>query len=518
MNYYQQKRDEHLQDFQIDQNEQNINRLRKKTKELSDGFDALSQSASISQTDIASLKTDVASAQADIAELKSSSTTTEEKIELGSYDCFKTKERIYTDIFWKPRPVAFVAESGKSFKFRVKFDAVSSFDKTITSTAKITFDESDVFSDTKDIEAGGTHSVDFEYISSSEKTGHKIVVELTNTETSSKTTACCIPRMMTIELWGTNVQFISRNCDFTMVPAGQNIVMTTNVFENDNIMFSMQTADDNFSFEESSFNYLKSSNYHDYNLAKPAINSYVDEETNTIVYSDKPSIYIHNVKDEKTDPRVVFYLDIEKTNITSTSPKGAIVNAKWFASFLYGKSGNIANGHKIPDFFSFTYEGEPFLLNRGMFYTTVFRGIKFADMADNFDGCGVLRVDNIEDKTTFYGIITRTNGTSYFWAAHAVPNPLPTQKIELGFGTHANAYLIQNNQIVIFLRVGKNIKKITLEPADNGVYYNFVSSEIIENVQEYWLAPNGYHFERAGNKIKYISPNEETASKTLEVY
>lgn len=497
--------------FDIDQNKQKINYLSRKNKENETNFSSLDSRLTSAETSITNLNSAV-------SDLQNSSSDDQKKIELGSYDCFKTKERIYTDIFWKPRPVAFVAESGKSFKFRVKFDAVSSFDKTITSTAKITFDESDVFSDTKDIEAGGTHSVDFEYISSSEKTGHKIVVELTNTETSSKTTACCIPQMMTIELWGTNVQFISRNCDFTMVPAGQNIVMTTNVFENDNIMFSMQTADDNFSFEESSFNYLKSSNYHDYNLAKPAINSYVDEETNTIVYSDKPSIYIHNVKDEKTDPRVVFYLDIEKTNITSTSPKGAIVNAKWFASFLYGKSGNIANGHKIPDFFSFTYEGEPFLLNRGMFYTTVFRGIKFADMADNFDGCGVLRVDNIEDKTTFYGIITRTNGTSYFWAAHAVPNPLPTQKIELGFGTHANAYLIQNNQIVIFLRVGKNIKKITLEPADNGVYYNFVSSEIIENVQEYWLAPNGYHFERAGNKIKYISPNEETASKTLEVY
>jgi len=94
MNYYQQKRDEHLQDFQIDQNEQNINRLRKKTKELSDSFDALSQSASVSQTDIASLKTDVASAQADIAQLKSSSTTTEEKVELGSYDCYKTKDDI----------------------------------------------------------------------------------------------------------------------------------------------------------------------------------------------------------------------------------------------------------------------------------------------------------------------------------------------------------------------------------------------------------------------------------------
>ena len=81
-----QQRQENRQDFQIDQNEQNINRLRKKTKELSDGFDALSQSASVSQTDIASLKTDVASAQADIAELKSLGSTTEEKVELGSYD------------------------------------------------------------------------------------------------------------------------------------------------------------------------------------------------------------------------------------------------------------------------------------------------------------------------------------------------------------------------------------------------------------------------------------------------
>ena len=512
-----QQRQENRQDFQIDQNEQNINRLRKKTKELSDGFDALSQSASVSQTDIASLKTDVATAKSDIAELKSTSSATEETVELGSYDCYKTKDRIYRDTCWLPRPIGFVAESGKMFKFRVKFDAVSSFTTTITSTAKITFDEEEIFSDTKEIPAGGTHAVDFEYITSSERAGHKLIIELRNTETPARRTNCCIPEFLTVELWGTNVQFVSRNNDFCVIPAGNNVVMTTTVFDNTQAMFSMQPADANLSFEQSAFKFLKTNDYRDYNQVVPQINIFFDEEKN-FTYSTKPSIIVHNIQTDETTPRIAYYLDVSGNNSKSMNPSGIVTTEGFLAKSLMTNSLTTTN-NQIPDAIAITNNGWIITKNRGVSLAIIREDDE--DKSENIDGCGVVRLDNMEDKVTYYGIGTRKDGTSYFWSRQIIKNLATGQKLELGFGTHSNAYLMANNQIQAFLRVGKNIKKIVLQEkiADNDYnHYEIVSTTIIPNCQEFWLTPNGTHFERVGNKINYYIQNQTTPQKMFQMF
>lgn len=509
-----QQRQENRQDFQIDQNEQNINRLRKKTKELSDGFDALSQSASVSQTDIASLKTDVATAKSDIAELKSLGSTTEEKVELASYDCYKTKDRIYRDTCWLPRPIGFVAESGKMFKFRVKFDAVSSFTTTITSTAKITFDEEEIYSDTKEIPAGGTHAVDFEYITSSERAGHKLIIELRNTETPARRTNCCIPEFLTVELWGTNVQFVSRNNDFCVIPAGNNVVMTTTVFDNTQAMFSMQPADANLSFEQSAFKFLKTNDYRDYNQVIPMINVVFDEEKN-MTYSTKPSLIVYNIQTDATDSRVAYYIDADGNNAKTINPSGIAFLNSYLAKGLMTNSNNKATVNPITDMFGISNDGSLLIKNKGMFLQIVLD--MDADRYENFDGCGVLRLDNSDDKTMYYGVATRKDGISYFWSSKA--NDIEHSKVMLGFGTHSNAYLLANNQIVVFLRVGKNTKKITLElDGSPELFYHVISTEIIPDCQEYWLTPNGSHFERCGNKIKYFLADSTTPAKTLTMF
>lgn len=509
-----QQRQENRQDFQIDQNEQNINRLRKKTKELSDGFDALSQSASVSQTDIASLKTDVASAQADIAELKSSSTTAEEKIELGSYDCYKTKDRIYRDTCWLPRPIGFVAESGKMFKFRVKFDAVSTFETTITSTAKITFDEEEIYSDTKEIPAGGTHAVDFEYITSSERAGHKLIIELRNTETPARRTNCCIPEFLTVELWGTNVQFVSRNYDFCVIPAGNNVVMTTMVYDHPQALFSMQTADANLSLEQSAFKYCKANNYRDYNVVHPAIVHTFDTEKNTVVYSEKASLIIHNFQTDETKPRIAIYHNVDGNNEDNIAPDDLNVVGMILKPIM-SNSGNIKPSSEKIDFITIIPYGYMYVQHRSAIYATLTHVDNFKE---NFDCCGLLRLDNNTNFEMFYGVTTRQNGTSYFWSRQIDSNPIPSQQLELGFGTHSNAYLLANNQVHIFLRVGKNTKKIILNYNPSTHNFEFVSSSIILNVQEYWLAPNGTHFERVGNKINFYLANSSTPTKTLTMF
>lgn len=515
-----QQRQENRQDFQIDQNEQNINRLRKKTKELSDGFDALSQSASVSQTDIASLKTDVATAKSDIAELKSLGSRAEEKVELGSYDCYKTKDRIYRDTCWLPRPIGFVAESGKMFKFRVKFDAVSSFTTTITSTAKITFDEEEIYSDTKEIPAGGTHAVDFEYITSSERAGHKLIIELRNTETPARRTNCCIPEFLTVELWGTNVQFVSRNNDFCVIPAGNNVVMTTTVFDNTQAMFSMQPADANLSFEQSAFKFLKTNDYRDYNQVIPMINVMFDEEKN-MTYSTKPSLLVYTMKNDALKHGISFYIDITTyNNSTALNQDGQISLQSHVASGLMSNSTNVLYGKVSPDMFLIRDNGELWTMHQGLLGGRIHDNEALSITSENFDGNGVLRLDNSDDKEAYYGVGTRKDGTSFFWSKKLENLSIKCQKLELGFGTHSHAYILANNQIVVFLRIGKNTKKITLKPDTNSQYFHYqiLSSEIIANCQEYWLTPNGSHFERCGNKIKYFLADSTTPAKTLTMF
>ena len=132
--------------FDIDQNKQKINYLSRKNKESETNFSSLDSRLTSAETNITSLNSAVSDLQ------NSSSDSQDEKVELGSYDCYKTKDRIYRDTCWLPRQIGFVAESGKMFKFRVKFDAVSSFTTTITSTAKITFDEEEIYTETKEID------------------------------------------------------------------------------------------------------------------------------------------------------------------------------------------------------------------------------------------------------------------------------------------------------------------------------------------------------------------------------
>lgn len=497
------KLEENKQNFCIDKNKQDIRRLEKRTREHDEDIAALNQFKTKTDTDLTSVKSDIEALQ--------NSSSGEEKIELMSYDCYKTNERIYRDTCWLPRPIAFCAESGKMFKFRVKFNAVSTFETAITSTATIAFDGEQIYSDTQQIPAGGTHAVDFEHSTSSERGGHKLVIELRNTETASRRKTRCIPDFLTVELWGTNVQFVSRNNDFSVVPANDKVVMTTMVYDHPQALFSMQTPDSNFSFEESAFKWMKANNYRDYNCVLPSVGHYYDTEKNTMVYSDKPSLINHNFQTDSTASRVAFYVDVEGNNEDNLAPTGINTSGCYIAKALMANSGNNYSYGLIPDFITIIPQGIVFYQRGGSACPVLSHK---PDYAESFDCCGVMRLGNNENKTAFYGVVTRQDGTSFFWS-YKTPSD---GQVELGFGTHSNAYLLENDKIVVFLKVGKNTKKITLEPVGEDGYYQICDTSIIPNVQEYWLAPNGTHFERVGNKIKFFLANSTTPSKTLTVF
>ena len=514
MNKFERNDHEKKQDFLIDQNWQSIKRhaarlsaINQKQATQQTSISGLEDFKSTTQSDITSLKSDVNS-------LKNSSSgqTGEEKVELCSYDCYKTKDRIYRDVCWLPRPIGFTAESGKTFKLRIKFDAVSSFETAITSTATITLDSEQILSDTKEIPAGGTHAVDFEFITTSERTGHRLEIELRNTETAQRRSNCCIPDLLTVELWGTNVQFVTRNCDFCVIPAGNNVVMTTMVYDNPQALFSIQPANSTLSLEESAFKFCKVSNYYGYNVVIPTIRHTYDTTENKIIYSDKASLLIHNFNIKLTTSRVTYNIDVDGNNETEIQPTGIAMSSCFIAKPIMSNSGNVYVYGTLTEQITIVQSGSIFYQKGG---TAVPILSSESDKKENCDVCGVLRLDNNQDLQKYYGISTRYDGTSFFFA-YKTPKE---QKLELGFGTHSNAYLVEeNNNIIVFLRVGKNTKKIVLEPDGDAGYYKIKSTSIIPNVQEYWLTPNGSHFERCGNKIKFYLANAKTPTQTIATF
>lgn len=501
------KLEEKKQNFDIDKNKQDIRRLEKSNRSQGEDIAALNQFKIQTNTSLTKVQTDLSEIKSDIAALQAA-TQTEEKIELQSYDCYKTNERIYRDTCWLPRPIAFCAESGKMFKFRVKFNAVSTFETTITSTATITLDGEEIHSDTKEIPAGGTHAVDFEHSTSSERGGHKLVIELRNTETAARRTNCCIPDMLTVELWGTNVQFVTRSYDFAVIPAGEKVVMTTLVYDQPQALFSMQTPDANFSFEESMFKWFKANDYRNYNYVLPAIAHYYDTETNTMFYCDKPTLVIHNFANDETKPRIANYVNVDGNNEDAIGPSGINVDGL-IAKSLMANSGNNTDYGLFPDFITMSHIGMMFYQRKNYASCLMYQ----TDFTENIDCCGAMRVGNDNNKNHFYGVATRQDGTSFFWGYDRVDT-----RIELGFGTHSNAYLVEDDKIIVFLRVGKDTKKIILEPIGDQGQYGVANISIIPNVQEYWLAPNGAHFERVGNKIYFYLANSTTPEKTLKVF
>ena len=513
--------------FNIEQNKQKINMLLKKKKEQDEKCDKASQiieeveaSVDLLESDMKQLQNEVDQLQDKVENLPSggsgeSEQGEEEVIRLQSYDVYKTRDMIYRNNMWEPNNVWFCAEIGTKFRFRVKFDAVSTYAKTITSTATISFDDVEVFNETKEIEAGGTHSVDFEYLSSSSTfAGHKLIIKLVNTESSSVAVECCVPEFLTVELWGTNVQFTSRSNDFTLVPADQNIVMTTTVF-NKLPMFCIQPAGENLSLDQSAFRTYKNDNYRQFNQIIAHCYHGYDETAARVVFRDKPTLACYTYNTTATAKRVSIYVDIDSEEDVYLKP---VVSQTVFTFIrpLINNKFRVHLGKEYPGFLFFSQTGQAYSYNTHNGAAVI---VPKDDQTYqyNCDGVGTLRLDNFEPNMDETGVVTKCDGQTYFW--HAEPelnNDIP-QLLPLGFGTNANVYLMANRDIYVFLRVGQNVKKITINKGDDGLYF-IKETSIIEDVQEYWLAPNGSHFERKGNKIFYYLKDATEPSQTLTTH
>ena len=65
------------------------------------------------------------------------------------------------------------------------------------------------------------------------------------------------------------------------------------------------------------------------------------------------------------------------------------------------------------------------------------------------------------------------------------------------------------------MRVGKDVKMLLVNKNQSTGDFEIIKTEIIKDIQEYWLAPNGTHFERVGDKIYYFLQGSATPQATF---
>lgn len=491
--------------FDIDQNKQKINYLSRKNKENETNFSSLDSRLTNAETSITNLNSAVSDLQ--------DSTSGEQKVELLSYDIYKCVDNTYRDTLWKPKTIFFATQPNSKVKFKVSFTTKNTFDKSLPriATTKIILDDVEIHSSEKSYENGAEETpFEFTYIFTTNKGGHKLDIRILTNSPMSTFTQYIKPDFFIVELFGTNVQFITRNQDFMVISNDTQNLMTTTCIDA-NPRFSLQTADENLSLQHSAFSTAKLGTYRNFNFISPLF-EYKFQEDGSVVHSHLPSIFWASYPNYSEYFRVSYHVDITdeemKNKIEHTH---AIPDVTAYAPTLKNSNDQAESFNTYPNLY---YIKDNNIVRIQLRYSCY---DQFKDTGEVFaDVAGVWRLDNFEDGKDILGIITREDGTSFLtkYAGYNVAPP----KYELGFGTNINAYLRANNDIEIYMRYGKDIKKLIVRKNETTQDYEICSTQIIPNVQEYWLGANGTHFERVGNKINYYLSGETTPTQTFEVF
>ncbi len=498
--------------FDIDQNKQKINYLQKKTKNLPTHEEInaqIGEQLTPINEGLQNANTTLADHSQRIESLENSSggeSSQEEKIELCSYDYMKIVDNTYRDNLWEPMPVYFVAEVGKRVKMHIKFDIINTFTSStpITLTTTINLDGEDILTDVYEFADVGNHEIDFEHYFIPAKRGHKVVIKAVSSKSANTSKLYTKPDYFTFELYGTNVQFVSRHHDFNIAFNDTENVMTTTCIDQ-YARLSRQTADENLSFAPENFISHKVATYRDNNLIYPFYNySIVDKE---IVYSDNYGLCFSNYARTSPQKRTAYKNEVTENVSTVISDDGLFA----IGSEAYAQTTKHIDSNNDMKFI-YVYCGSVVMYQRAPvdFFYQINDGYNYADVS------GIIRVNNkVYDDDCFFAI--REDGECFFCPQiNLLPGEGNIDKVSLGFGTNPNAYVVQDGSIELYLRVGGNVKKIVLRKENE--QYVVHSTNIIEGIQEFWYGANGSRFERCGNHIQYYPPNSSSSTTSLKLY
>ena len=485
--------------FDVDQNKQKINYLLKKNKENETQQTELNQKLATAQSDINSLSSAVETLQ--------NANTGEEKIELLSYDIYRNRDIMYRNNMWEPSAIFFLCDTGAKFKLHIWFTIVGTYpensgDATVTTTIEL--DGEQIYS--KEYAFSGPFSDDIEYTGffTSKKKSHKLVIKSSNTKEPKKISYYTRSNMLNIELWGTNVMFLTRKYDFHISPSDTQNLMTTTCID-DKPRLSLQNADSNLSMDATKFRTLKTvSSTPELNQIKAFMFYYMGEDGP--IYTTKPSLCLKFYPYSMAFRRAGFIFNLEDSETTENYPPYYMGGCDFFCPALTNKTD------------SNPYEMYAFSNNKNTIFFTTNRDKFVRQYTTNqeegmIDLNGTVRLGDNSMTTPTICIVTREDGTNFLFEGSTIQETNPT-KYELGFGTNVNAYSTPEG-FKIFMRVGYDTKVLLVKKNEQTNGYEILSTNIIKDVQEYWLGANGTHYERVGDKIFYYPQNSTVPTSEL---
>lgn len=485
--------------FDVDQNKQKINYLLKKNKENETQQTELNQKLATAQSDINSLSSAVETLQ--------NANTGEEKIELLSYDIYRNRDIMYRNNLWEPSAIFFLCDVGAKFKLHIWFTLFGTYpagsgDASVTTT--MTLDGEEIFSKTYDFSGPFTDDIEYTGFFTSKKKSHTLIIRSQNTKNPQKVTYYTRSNMVNIELWGTNVMFLTRKYDFHISPSDTQNLMTTTCID-DKPRLSLQNADSNLSMDATKFRTLKTvSSTPELNQIKAFMFYYMGEDGP--IYTTKPSLCLKFYPYSMAFRRAGFIFNLEDSETTENYPPYYMGGCDFFCPALTNKTD------------SNPYEMYAFSNNKNTIFFTTNRDKFVRQYTTNqeegmIDLNGTVRLGDNSMTTPTICIVTREDGTNFLFEGSTIQETNPT-KYELGFGTNVNAYSTPEG-FKIFMRVGYDTKVLLVKKNEQTNGYEILSTNIIKDVQEYWLGANGTHYERVGDKIFYYPQNSTVPTSEL---
>lgn len=483
--------------FDIDQNKQKINHLMKKNKENEENLSKLPQM----QTQIDQNATDIVALQTEVNKPK------EEKVTLLSYDIYKLVDNTYRDSLWNPQLIYFAAQPNSRVKLHIEFVQKNTFPSTQprTATTQIFLDDEEIFNKEVAYENGPEETpIDVTHMFTSKTGGHKIELKISNTCPLSTFLTYIKPDFVTIELFGTNVQFVSRNHDF-MVAAGPGLNFMTTTCIDEKPRLSLQAADETLTLDKSAFRTGLFNNYRQYNFLTPFFD-YDLASDGTVTRYTSPGVLWSNYPNYDSTRRVSYRSQLPEEESTYVSHNYiTLANGAYSITIKNDENELVSNLLEIVNDHNVAYNH---------IYSTIYI---IKDETCQFGDCaGLNRLDNFDKNKDIIGFVTKSNCESFM--TYYIQGNTNPPRLELGVGSHINAYLRADDSIEAYMRVGKDCKKIIIKKdADTGEYY-IASTQLLENVQEYWLGADGTHFERVGNQILYYPQNATSPTQTFDVF
>ena len=485
--------------FDVDQNKQKINYLLKKNKENETQQTELNQKLATAQSDINSLSSAVETLQ--------NANTGEEKIELLSYDIYRNRDIMYRNNHWKPTTIVFLCDPGAKFKLHIWFTVKGDYPTSMpgTATTTINVDGEEVLSKSQDFEGSFAQDIEYTGFFSSKQKVHKLVINTTNTRPTVGTDFSTRSDMINVELWGTNVIFLTRKNDFHVFPGDTQVAMATSCID-EKTRFCIQNADQDLSFDKSNFRTMVSSRVDLFtNQTRPFITYYMGENGNP-VYDTKASLIVKHFPAVVDEIRCGIYCDITTSQTNLQSPLLDVGQCIILCPMLTNSTLTTNKAFK----FMAVRDNIPIYISD---WTRLYTQFSYADEKEIIDINGAVRFENNSTTAPIVCIVTLEDGNNYLFEAVDASFQDPS-KYDIGFGTNVNAYATTEG-IKIFMRVGKDVKMLLVNKNQSTGNFEITKKEIIKDIQEYWLAPNGTHFERVGDKIYYFLQGSATPQATF---